>query len=78
MYGLKNFWAQKGSKRFTINILQGDIMLEKIKKFVKSISHTTWMLVGVGVAAFVILSLSNCHGKAVEVKPAVTEAPAAK
>jgi hypothetical protein len=53
-------------------------MLEKIKKFVKSISHTTWMLVGVGVAAFVILSLSNCHGKAVEVKPAVTEAPAAK
>jgi hypothetical protein len=53
-------------------------MLEKIKNFVKSVSHTTWMIVGVGVVAFVVLSLSNCHGKAVEVKPAATEAPAAQ
>jgi hypothetical protein len=53
-------------------------MLDKIKKFVKSISHTTWMIIGVGVVAFVVLSLANCHGKAVEVKPAVTEAPAAQ
>jgi tRNA isopentenyl-2-thiomethyl-A-37 hydroxylase MiaE len=53
-------------------------MLEKIKKFVKSISSTTWMIIAVGVAAFVVLSLSNCHGKAVQVKPAVTEAPAAQ
>jgi hypothetical protein len=51
-------------------------MLGKIKKFVKSITPTTWMIVGVGVVAFVVLSLSNCQGKAVEVKPAVTEAPA--
>lgn len=38
-------------------------MLDKIKKFVKSISSTTWMIIGVGVAAFIVLSLSNCHGK---------------
>lgn len=62
----------------TINILQGDIMLDKIKKFVKSITPTTWMIIGVGVAAFVVLSLSNCHGKAVETKPAAVEAPAVK
>jgi hypothetical protein len=56
-------------------------MLEKIKKFVKSVPSTTWMIVGVGVFAFTILSLTTCHGKAVEVKPAapaVVEAPAAK
>jgi hypothetical protein len=38
-------------------------MLGKIKKFVKSVSSTTWMIIAVGVVAFVILSLSNCHGK---------------
>jgi len=53
-------------------------MLGKIKKFVKSISPTTWMIIGVGVGAFVVLSLANCHGKAVEVKPAAVEAPAVK
>jgi uncharacterized membrane protein YgaE (UPF0421/DUF939 family) len=53
-------------------------MLEKIKNFVQSVSHTTSMIVGVGVAAFVVLSLTTCHGKAVEAKPAAVEAPAAK
>jgi hypothetical protein len=56
-------------------------MLDNIKNFVKSVSSTTWMIVGVGVFAFIVLSLTTCHGKAVEVNPAApaaVEAPAAK
>jgi hypothetical protein len=38
-------------------------MLDKIKNFVNSVSSTTWILVGVGLFAFVILSLTTCHSK---------------
>ena len=38
-------------------------MLEKIKKFVKSITPTTWMLVAVGAAAGIVLGLSVASGK---------------
>ena len=53
-------------------------MLDKIKKFVKSVSTTTWILVGIGVLAVIVLWAAAGHSKAVEVKPAAVEAPAAK
>jgi hypothetical protein len=53
-------------------------MLEKIKKFVKSVPTTTWMIVGVGLLVFVVLSLSTCHAKPAVAQPVVVEAPAAQ
>ncbi len=53
-------------------------MLDKIKNFVKSVSSTTWIILGVGVVAVVVLWAASGHSKPVEVKPAAVEAPAAK
>ena len=53
-------------------------MLGKIKKFVKSIPTTTWMIVGVGLLVFVVLSLSTCRGTPVVAQPVIVEAPAAQ
>ena len=38
-------------------------MIEKIKNFVKAITPTTWILIGVGVVAGLILGLSVASGK---------------
>ena len=57
-------------------------MLDKIKKFVKSVSTTTWILVGIGVLAAVVLWAASGHGKKhhkhEDHKPAAVDAPAAK
>jgi len=53
-------------------------MLDKIKKFVKSVSPLTWTLVILGVFTVVVLWAASNHSKAVEVKPAAVETPAAK
>ena len=57
-------------------------MLDKIKKFVKSVSTTTWILVGIGVLAMVVLWAANNqpkkHHKHGDHEPAAVEAPAAK
>ena len=57
-------------------------MLEKVKKFVKSVSTTTWILVGIGVITAVVLwaasNHSKKHHKHEDHKPAAVEAPAAK
>jgi hypothetical protein len=53
-------------------------MLDKIKNFVKSVSSTTWIVIAVGVVAFVLLSWVSSHAKAPAAAPAAVEAPAAK
>ena len=53
-------------------------MLDKIKNFVQSVSPTTWLLVGVGVLAFVVLSWVSSHSKAPEATPTVIVVPVEK
>jgi hypothetical protein len=53
-------------------------MLDKIKNFVKSVSSTTWIVVAVGVLAFVVLSWVSSHAKAPETAPAAEKTPATK
>ena len=55
-------------KSFYTYFIQGDTMLNKIKKFVKDIQPTTWILIAVGVLAAVILvSVTECSRAAVPV-----------
>lgn len=58
--------------------LKGDIMLEKIKNFVKSVPTTTWIVVTIGVIALAVLWAASGHSQPVLAKPAAVEAPAAK
>jgi hypothetical protein len=56
-------------------------MLEKIKKFVKSITPTTWILIGIGVVAGLVLGMSVASGKGHKKhaeQKAHVEAPAAQ
>jgi hypothetical protein len=53
-------------------------MLDKIKNFVKSVSSTTWIVVAVGVVAFILLTWVSSHAKAPEVTPAAEKAPVVK
>ena len=57
-------------------------MFQKVKKFVKSVSTTTWILVGIGVLTAVVLWAANNqskkHHKHEDHKPTAVEAPAAK
>ena len=53
-------------------------MLDKIKNFVKSVSSTTWLVVGVGVVAFILLTWVSSHAKAPAAAPAAETAPAVK
>lgn len=53
-------------------------MIDKIKKFVKSVSSTTWILVAVGVLAVIVFTWASSHApEPVVIKPAV-QAPATK
>ena len=57
-------------------------MLEKVKKFVKSVPTTVWIVVGIGLFTLAIIWAANNqpkkHHKHGEHKPAAVEAPAAK
>ena len=44
-------------------------MLEKIKNFVQNLTPTTWILVGVGVFAFVLLTWLSSHSTVTVVVP---------
>ena len=57
-------------------------MLDKIKKFVKSVPTTVWIVVGIGVVTLAVIWAANNqpkkHHKHEDHKPAAVEAPAAK
>lgn len=48
-------------KSFYTYFIQGDTMLNKIKKFVKDIPPTTWVVIAVGVLAAVVLVAVSQH-----------------
>jgi hypothetical protein len=63
-------------------LLKGDIMLDKIKKFVKSVSPLTWILLAIGAFTLTVIWASSNqpkkHHKHEEQKAAAVEAPSAK
>ena len=53
-------------------------MLDKIKKFVKSVPSTVWVVIGIGLFTLAVIWAANNQPKKPVGDPAVVEAPAAK